>query len=69
MQRKARHRDPHTEKRSALLVAKEVDGYPEINLRIDDHDDPVGELQRLWQVWAPEVALYVQRVLDPDSIQ
>jgi uncharacterized Ntn-hydrolase superfamily protein len=53
---------------AALLVAQDIDGYPEINLRVDDHDDPVGELKRLWQIWEPEVALYVQRVLDPNSI-
>lgn len=51
---------------AALLVAHEFD-FPEINLRVDDHDDPVGELQRLWKVYAPQVANFVVRVKDPNA--
>jgi len=50
---------------AALLVAHEFD-FPEINLRVDDHDDPVGELKRLWKVYEPQVENYVLRVKDPD---
>lgn len=51
---------------AALLVADEFD-FPEINLRVDDHDDPVAELQRIWQVYQPQVANFVTRVKDPDA--
>jgi uncharacterized Ntn-hydrolase superfamily protein len=52
---------------AALLVANEFD-FAEINLRVDDHDDPVGELQRLWKVYAPQLDHFVLRVKDPNAI-
>lgn len=52
---------------AALLVAHEFD-FPEINLRVDDHEDPVGELHRLWKVYAPQVDHFVLRVKDPNAI-
>jgi len=50
---------------AALLVADRFD-FPHVNLRIDDHDDPVGELRRLWRKYENEVDNFVLRVLDPD---
>ena len=47
-----------------LLVADKVT-WPVTDLRIDWHDDPVTELARLWAVWGPQEAAYVQRALDP----
>jgi uncharacterized Ntn-hydrolase superfamily protein len=35
------------------------------DLRIDWHDDPVGELRRLWDVWEPQKQDYRTRGLDP----
>lgn len=52
---------------AALLVAHEFD-FAEINLRVDDHDDPVGELQRLWKVYEPQLDHFVLRVKDPNAI-
>lgn len=52
---------------AALLVANEFE-FPEINLRVDDHDDPVGELRRLWNVYAPQLDHFVLRVKDPNAI-
>ena len=51
---------------AALLVAERFD-FPETNLRVDDHDDPVRELRRLWKAYEPQRARYVLRVVDPDA--
>ena len=47
-----------------LLVVDRVT-WPVTDLRVDWHDDPVTELARLWAVWRPQEADYVQRALDP----
>lgn len=49
-----------------LLVADKVT-WPVTDLRIDWHDDPITELARLWAVWRPQEAAYVQRALDPTA--
>jgi uncharacterized Ntn-hydrolase superfamily protein len=47
-----------------LLVVDRV-SWPVTDLRVDWHHDPVAELARLWAVWRPHEAEYVQRALDP----
>ena len=47
-----------------LLVTDKVI-WPVTDLRIDWHDDPITELARLWAVWRPQEAAYLQRALDP----
>jgi uncharacterized Ntn-hydrolase superfamily protein len=42
-------------------------GWASTDLRIDWHDDPVGELRRLWDLWRPQRDDYVVRGLDPSS--
>jgi uncharacterized Ntn-hydrolase superfamily protein len=49
---------------SGLLVADKVT-WPVTDLRVDWHDDPITELARLWAVWRPHEAAYLQRALDP----
>jgi uncharacterized Ntn-hydrolase superfamily protein len=49
-----------------LLVTDKVT-WPVTDLRIDWHDDPVTELARLWAVWRPQEAAYLQRALDPTA--
>jgi uncharacterized Ntn-hydrolase superfamily protein len=51
---------------AGLLVVDEVT-WPVTDLRVDWHDDPVTELARLWTVWQPQEAAYVQRALDPTA--
>jgi uncharacterized Ntn-hydrolase superfamily protein len=50
---------------SAGLQVTEDVPWPVTDLRVDWHDDPVGELQRLWTVWQPQKADYRTRGLDP----
>lgn len=47
-----------------LLVVGDAP-WPVTDLRVDFHDDPIGELERLWQLWKPQAADYITRGLDP----
>jgi uncharacterized Ntn-hydrolase superfamily protein len=47
-----------------LLVVDQVT-WPVTDLRVDWHHDPVTELERLWALWRPQEAGYLQRALDP----
>lgn len=42
----------------ALLVVT-TEAYPTIDLRIDDHPDPVAELRRLWELYQTDLAPFV----------
>ena len=40
--------------------------WPIADLRVDWHDsDPVGELAKVWAIYAPQLDDYVTRALDP----
>src|SRR5476649_333445 len=40
--------------------------WPMVDLRVDWSDnDPVAELEQLWQVYAPQMQAYITRALDP----
>jgi uncharacterized Ntn-hydrolase superfamily protein len=41
--------------------------WPVTDLRVDWHDDPIGELHRLWAVWEPQKADYRTRGVDPTA--
>jgi uncharacterized Ntn-hydrolase superfamily protein len=51
---------------AGILIAADV-SWPTIDLRVDDHDDPLAELTRLWSLYEPLVDDYVTRALDPVS--
>jgi uncharacterized Ntn-hydrolase superfamily protein len=51
--------------RSSGLVVVDKVTWPVTDLRTDWHDDPISQLARLWAVWQPQEAAYVQRALDP----
>jgi uncharacterized Ntn-hydrolase superfamily protein len=53
--------------RSAGLVVAESVPWPVTDLRVDWHDDPVGELAGLWLIWQPQAASYMQRALRPGA--
>lgn len=50
---------------AALLVAHEQ-SFAFVDLRIDDHADPIAELARLWRNYEPLAEEYVIRATDPD---
>ena len=50
---------------AGLLVVREVP-WPLVDLRVDWKDeDPVSELRRIWEVYAPQMEDYVLRALSP----
>src|SRR6266568_2032023 len=51
--------------RSAGMVIAESVPWPVTDLRVDWHDDPVGELAALWRAWQPQAESYVRRALRP----
>lgn len=52
---------------AAILVADRYGEFPDINLRVDDHDDPVTEVKRIWQKYQPQHANFMLRVEDPGA--
>ncbi len=53
------------EVRSAGLLMVDSVSWPVADLRVDWDDDPVRRLGTLWSVYAPQLADYVTRALDP----
>ena len=52
---------------AGLLLVRDV-AWPVADLRIDwDDTDPVGALERLWAIYAPQLDAYVERALDPSD--
>jgi 4-hydroxyphenylacetate 3-monooxygenase len=51
--------------RSAGMVIAESVPWPVTDLRVDWHDDPVGQLAGIWELWRPQAASYVRRALHP----
>jgi uncharacterized Ntn-hydrolase superfamily protein len=51
--------------RSAGMLIAESVPWPVTDLRVDWHDDPVGLLAALWQMWQPQAESYVGRALRP----
>jgi uncharacterized Ntn-hydrolase superfamily protein len=47
------------------MVIAEAVPWPVTDLRVDWHDDPVGQLAGLWQIWQPQAASYIGRALRP----
>jgi uncharacterized Ntn-hydrolase superfamily protein len=54
--------------RSAGMVIADSVPWPVTDLRVDWHDDPVGQLTVLWEAWQPQAESYVQRALRPARI-
>jgi len=51
---------------AGLLMIGEV-AWPVADLRVDWHDEPVAELDRVWQVYRPQLEDYLTRALDPTA--
>jgi uncharacterized Ntn-hydrolase superfamily protein len=54
--------------RSAGMVIAGSVPWPVTDLRVVWHDDPVGQLAALWQIWQPQAESYVRRALRPADI-
>lgn len=53
--------------RSAGISVVSGHGWRDTDLRVDWHEEPIAELERLLQVWLPQREDYVMRGLDPAS--
>lgn len=53
--------------RSAGLSVVEQASWRVTDLRVDDHEDPVGELRRLLELWLPQKDAYLTRALSPGA--
>jgi uncharacterized Ntn-hydrolase superfamily protein len=51
--------------RSVGLKVVHLHDWPICELRVDWHDEPIAELRRVWDVYRPQMAAYIQRALDP----
>jgi uncharacterized Ntn-hydrolase superfamily protein len=52
---------------AGLLVVREV-SWPIVDLRVDWHEhDPLGALEAVWEIYAPQIEDYVRRALDPGA--
>ena len=51
--------------RSAGMLVAEAQPWPVTDLRVDWHDDPVGQLAGLWQLWQPQAESYIGRAVRP----
>jgi uncharacterized Ntn-hydrolase superfamily protein len=52
---------------SAGLHVAEVYDWPVVDLRVDWHDEPIAELRRVWEVYAPQRASYETRARSPGA--
>jgi uncharacterized Ntn-hydrolase superfamily protein len=54
---------------AAGLLVVESQAWPLADLRVDwSEGHPVAELERLWQLWRPQMRDYLTRALDPSAI-
>jgi uncharacterized Ntn-hydrolase superfamily protein len=51
---------------AGLLISGSV-AWPIADLRVDWSDDPIGELERLWRLWKPQMDDYIMRALNPSA--
>lgn len=50
---------------SAALLVYGDDAFARVDLRVDQHDEPVGELRRVFDAYRPYIPYYIQRQTDP----
>jgi uncharacterized Ntn-hydrolase superfamily protein len=54
-----------TGQNSAVLTICTTEPFPIVDLRVDMHDEPVGELRRIFDWYKPLIPYYVRRNADP----
>ena len=55
--------------RSAALLVFGAEPYALVDLRVDFHPEPIGELRRIYDWFRPLIPYYQERVLDPYIIR
>ena len=54
--------------KSAALVVVHNQPFPLVDLRVDLDPQPLAQLRFLWEIYQPQLELYVRRAIDPDSV-
>lgn len=54
--------------KSAALLVVHTQSFPLVDLRVELNPQPLIELRFLWELYRPQVDLYVKRALDPDRV-
>lgn len=50
--------------RSAAILVYEDKEYARVDLRVDAHEEPVGEMRRVFDFYKPAIEYYVHRQVD-----
>lgn len=50
---------------SAALLVYGQEPFPRVDLRVDDHEEPIGELRRIFTLYKPYTDYYLLRPADP----
>lgn len=51
---------------AGLLICNNLE-WPQVDLRVDWNDAPVGKLRELWEIYSPQEQLFVHRATDPSK--
>lgn len=54
----------HGGQRSAALLVHDDKDFARVDLRVDHHSEPVGELRRVFEVYKPAIGYYTHRQVD-----
>lgn len=54
--------------KSAALLVVERESFPLVDLRVDYDPQPLVQLRWLWEIYEPQVRLYVERAVNPDGV-
>jgi uncharacterized Ntn-hydrolase superfamily protein len=52
---------------SAALLVYDDETFPYVDLRVDEHKEPIGELRRIFNLFRPQIPYYYERPLKPDQ--
>jgi uncharacterized Ntn-hydrolase superfamily protein len=55
----------HGGQRSAAILVHGAKTFAEVDLRVDLHPEPVGELRRIFDAYKPAIPYYNRRQVDP----
>jgi uncharacterized Ntn-hydrolase superfamily protein len=58
----------HGGQHSANLIVYSQQDYPRVDLRVDEHEEPIGELRRLHELYAPQADYYENRPWQPEAL-
>lgn len=58
----------HGGQHSAALVVYRTQEYPLVDLRVDEHAEPIGELRRIFDIYRPQIEYYETRPWQPTAL-